>query len=399
MSIPSIDRLDLAHRQILVRVDFNVPLGPECEVTDATRIRAALPTVRHAIAHGAKLILASHLGRPKGVVEPALSLEPAARALQSLLGRPVALASGCVGPAVRHQVAALSDGDVLMLENLRFHAEEEANDPGFSRALAGLADVYVNDAFGSSHRAHASVVGAVEHFRGPPGRRGVGLLMRKELDALSALLEAPRKPFVAILGGAKVSDKIGLIRNLLPRADDIVIGGGMAYTLLQARGVGIGKSLVEPDSIEEAKRVLADARSRGVGVHLPQDHVVAEALAAGAASETTAGADVPDDRLGVDVGPRTVASFRKVLQSAKTVFWNGPMGVFEMAPYDRGTREVAQMVASLTDCFSVAGGGDTVAALTQADLAGRIGHISTGGGAALEFLESGDLPGLAALRG
>lgn len=399
MSILTIDQLDLAHRRVLMRVDFNVPLGPECEVTDATRIRAALPTVRHAVEHGAKLILASHLGRPKGVVEPALSLEPAARTLQSLLGLPVALADGCVGPAVRQQVAALSDGDVLMLENLRFHAEEEANDPGFSRALAGLADVYVNDAFGSSHRAHASVVGAVEYFRGPPGRRGVGLLMRKELDALSALLEAPRKPFVAILGGAKVSDKIGLIRNLLPRADDIIIGGGMAYTLLQARGVGIGKSLVEPDSIEEAKRVLADAYSRGVGVHLPQDHVVAEALAAGAASETTAGADVPDDRLGVDVGPRTITRFREVLQSAKTVFWNGPMGVFEMAPYDRGTREVAQMVASLTDCFSVAGGGDTVAALTQADLAGRIGHISTGGGAALEFLESGDLPGLAALRG
>ena len=300
---------------------------------------------------------------------------------------------------MRHQVAALSDGDVLMLENLRFHPEEEANDPGFGRALAELADVYVNDAFGSSHRAHASVVGAVEHFRGPAGRRGIGLLMRKELDALSALLDAPHKPFVAILGGAKVSDKIGLIRNLLPRADDVIIGGGMAYTLLQARGVGIGKSLVEPDSIEEAKRVLADARSRGVRVHLPQDHVVAGALAAGAASETTAGADVPDDRLGVDVGPRTVVRFREVLQSARTVFWNGPMGVFERAPYDRGTREVAQMVASLTDCFSVAGGGDTVAALTQADLAGRIGHISTGGGAALEFLESGDLPGLAALRG
>lgn len=399
MSIPTIDRLDLARRRVLMRVDFNVPLGLEREVTDATRIRAALPTVRYAVEHGARLILASHLGRPKGAVEPELSLEPAARALQSLLGRPVALAEGCVGPAVRHQVAALSDGDVLMLENLRFHPEEEANDPGFSRALAELADVYVNDAFGSSHRAHASVVGAVEHFRGPAGRRGAGLLMRKELDALSALLEAPRKPFVAILGGAKVSDKIGLIRNLLPRADDIVVGGGMAYTLLQARGVGIGKSLVEPDSIEEAKRVLADARSRGVGVHLPQDHVVAEALAAGAASETTAGADVPDDRLGVDVGPRTVVRFREVLQSARTVFWNGPMGVFEMAPYDRGTREVAQMVASLTDCFSVAGGGDTVAALTQADLAGRIGHISTGGGAALEFLESGDLPGLAALRG
>lgn len=398
MSIPTIDQLALAHERVLMRVDFNVPLGPQREVTDATRIRAALPSIRYAVEHDAKLVLASHLGRPKGAVEPRLSLEPAARTLETLLGRPVTLAGDCIGPAVRQQVATLSDGGVLLLENLRFHAEEEANDAGFGRELAELADVYVNDAFGAAHRAHASVVGAVAHFRGPAKQRGVGLLMRKELDALSALLDAPKKPFVVILGGAKVSDKIGLIRNLLPRADDVIVGGGMAYTLLQAQGVGIGKSLVEPNSIEEATRLLADARSRGVGVHLPQDHVVTAALTSGVSSETTAGEDVPDDRLGVDVGPRTVARFREVLQSAKTVLWNGPMGVFEMAPFDRGTREVAQAVASLTDCFSVVGGGDTVAALTQADLAGRISHISTGGGAALEFLESGDLPGLAALR-
>ena len=396
MSIPTIDQLDLAHKRVLMRVDFNVPLGPQREVADATRIRAALPSIRYAVEHDAKLMLASHLGRPKGTVEPRLSLDPAARTLETLLGRPVALAGDCVGPAVRQQVATLSDGGVLLLENLRFHAEEEANDAGFGRELAEMADVYVNDAFGAAHRAHASVVGAVAYFRGPAKQRGVGLLMRKELDALSALLDAPKKPFVVILGGAKVSDKIGLIRNLLPRADDVIVGGGMAYTLLQARGVGIGKSLVEPNSIEEATRLLADARSRGVGVHLPQDHVVTATLTSGVSSETTA--DIPDDRLGVDVGPRTVARFREVLQSAKTVLWNGPMGVFEMAPFDRGTREVAQAVASLTDCFSVAGGGDTVAALTQAGLTGRISHISTGGGAALEFLESGNLPGLAALR-
>lgn len=396
MSIPTINQLDLAHKRVLMRVDFNVPLGPQREVADATRIRAALPSIRYAVEHDAKLVLASHLGRPKGAVEPRLSLEPAARTLETLLGRPVALAGDCIGPAVRQQVATLSDGGVLLLENLRFHAEEEANDAGFGRELAEMADVYVNDAFGAAHRAHASVVGAVAYFRGPAKQRGVGLLMRKELDALSALLGAPKKPFVAILGGAKVSDKIGLIRNLLPRADEVIVGGGMAYTLLQVRGVGIGKSLVEPNSIEEATRLLADARSRGVGVHLPQDHVVTAALTSGVSSETTA--DISDDRLGVDIGPRTVARFREVLQSAKTVLWNGPMGVFEMAPFDRGTREVAQAVASLKDCFSVAGGGDTVAALTQADLAGRISHISTGGGAALEFLESGDLPGLVALR-
>ena len=394
MAIPTIDQLDLAEKRVLMRVDFNVPLGPQREVTDATRIRAALPSIRYVVERGAKLILASHMGRPKGAVEPGLSLEPAARTLEALLGRPVTLAGDCVGPAVRQQAEALSEGDVLLLENLRFHAGEEADDPGFGRELAELADVYVNDAFGAAHRAHASVVGAVEHF--PTGRRGVGLLMRKELDALSALLDAPQKPFVAILGGAKVSDKIGLIRNLLPRADDVIVGGGMAYTLLQAQGVAIGKSLVEPDRVEEAKRLLEAARTHGVGLHLPEDHVVTEALTPGARSEITA--DIPDDRLGVDVGPRTVARFREVLQSAKTVLWNGPMGVFEMAPFDRGTREVAQAVASLTDCFSVAGGGDTVAALTQANLAGRISHLSTGGGAALEFLESGDLPSLAALR-
>lgn len=398
MPIPTIDQLDLAHKRVLLRVDLNVPLSPQRSVTDATRIRAAIPTIEHAVRRGAKLIVTSHLGRPKGVVRSDLSLKPAAHELETLLDHPVALAGDCVGPVVQRQVAELSDGAVLVLENLRFHAGEEANEAAFSRGLAELADVYVNDAFGSSHRRHASVVGVVRHFRSHPHTKGVGFLMGKELKALSALLDAPRKPFVAILGGAKVSDKIGLIQNLLARADDIVIGGAMAYTLMQAQGVRVGKSLVELDRIEGAKRLLELARIRGVRLHLPQDHVATTSLTPRAESENTTGADIPDDWMGADIGARTVAGFRSVLQSAKTVLWNGPMGVFEVAPFDRGTRAMAEAVASQADCFSVAGGGDTLAALSQARLSDRISHISTGGGAALEFLESGDLPGLVALR-
>jgi phosphoglycerate kinase len=341
------------------------------------------------------VLLASHLGRPKGKVDPAFSLKPAVERLRALLGGPpVSLAPDCIGPAVQDQSSNLSAGEVLVLENLRFHAEEEKNDPGFARALAALADVYVNDAFGSSHRAHASVVGMVQHL----SAKGIGLLMRKEIDALSRLLAQPESPFVAILGGAKVSDKIGLIRSLLARVHTIVIGGAMAYTLQQAQGVAIGKSLVEPDRIEEAKAILAEAVQRGVTICLPQDHVVVAELQAGAPSAVTSGREIPPDRLGVDIGPQSIASFRAALQPARTILWNGPMGVFEIPPFDRGTRAVAEAVAA-TPSFSVAGGGDTVAALSQAGLAEKISHISTGGGASLEFLEAGDLPGLAALRG
>ena len=394
MQLTTIDQLPLAQKRVLMRVDFNVPLTSEQTVSDATRIREALPTIRHALAQGATVLLASHLGRPKGRVTPAFSLKPVAAELQKLLGRPVSLASDCVGPAVERQVNQLSVGSVVVLENLRFHAEEEANDPAFSRALADLADIYVNDAFGSSHRSHASVVGVVQHFED----KGVGFLVRKEVEALSSLLSAPDHPFVAILGGAKVSDKIGLIHSLLPRADAIIIGGAMAYTLLQAQGVRTGRSLVEPEKIDEAKSLLQAARQQGVAMHLPQDHMVTAELTAGAACAVTAGADIPDTQLGADIGPRSIAAFQAVVQPARTVLWNGPMGVFEMSPYDRGTRSVAEAVASLSSCFSVAGGGDTVAALSQAHLADRISHISTGGGASLAFLESGDLPGLAALR-
>ncbi len=399
MELKTIDQLSLAHKRVLIRVDFNVPLtrrqkAPEQKVSDATRVREALPTIQHALAQGATVLLTSHLGRPRGIVTPALSLKPVAALLRELLGRPVHLAPDCVGLAVQRQINQLPAGAVIVLENLRFHSEEEANDPAFSRALADLADVYVNDAFGSSHRSHASVVGVVPHFED----KGVGFLVRREVEALSSLLSAPDRPFVAILGGAKVSDKIGLIHSLLLRADAIIIGGAMAYTLLRAQGVKTGRSLVEPEKIDEARNVLQQAQQQDVSIHLPQDHIVTAELSAGAAAAATAGADIPDTQLGVDIGPRSIAAFRAVVQSARTILWNGPMGVFEMPPYDRGTRSLAEAVASLSSCFSVAGGGDTVAALSQADLTDRISHISTGGGASLAFLESGDLPGLAALR-
>lgn len=394
MALTPIDQLQLAGKRVFIRVDFNVPLDQAKAVTDDTRIREALPTIRYALDHGAKVLLASHLGRPKGKVDPAFSLKPAADRLQTLLGGvSVSLAPDCVGPTVQTLSAELPAGAVLILENLRFHAEEEKNEPNFAQALAALADVYVNDAFGSSHRAHASVVGIVPHV----AATGIGFLMRKEIDALSRLLANPERPFIAILGGAKVSDKIGLIRSLLTRADTIIIGGAMAYTLQQAQGIATGKSLVESDRLEEAKAVLADAAARGVAILLPQDHLVAKELKAGALSSTTPGREIPADQLGVDIGPQSIQTFRAALHNAKTILWNGPMGVFEIPPFDQGTRALAEAVAATTS-FSVAGGGDTVAALTQAGLADKISHISTGGGASLEFLESGDLPGLEALR-
>lgn len=392
--LQAIDHLSLTQKRVLIRVDFNVPLTSRQQVSDDTRIREALPTIQHAIQQGAKIILASHLGRPKGNVKPELSLKPAAERLQELLGSAVTLAPDCVGIGVQQHVRQLTAGAVLILENLRFHAEEEANDPTFSQELSALADVYINDAFGSSHRPHASVVGVVQYFE----EKAVGFLMRKEIHALSSLLSSPEHPFVAILGGAKVSDKIGLIRSLLSRADHIIIGGAMAYTLLQAQGIQIGRSLVEQEKVEEAKAMLALAANKGVAIHLPQDHVIVAELKTDIPSSITSGVDVPRDSLGVDIGPQSARAFRTVIQSARTVLWNGPMGIFEQPPFDQGTRSVAEAVAAVSSCYSVAGGGDTVAALTQANLADQISHISTGGGATLEFLESGDLPGLAALH-
>ncbi len=393
MNLPTIEQFALQGKRVFIRVDFNVPLNKAGEVTDDTRIREALPTIRYARQHGAKVILASHLGRPKGKVDPALSLKPAAERLATLLGSAVPLASDCIGPAAQAAVSQLANGDTLVLENLRFHAEEEKNEPGFARALADLADIYINDAFGSSHRAHASVVGMVTHCP----VKGVGFLMQKEVAALSRLLQSPERPFVAILGGAKVSDKIGLIGSLLARANTIIIGGAMAYTLLQAQGVRTGKSLVEPDKVAEVKEVLAQAKAQGVTILVPSDHVIVNELKPGTSSSVTSDAEIPDNQLGVDIGPASIERFRTALSTARTILWNGPMGVFEMAPFDRGTRALAETVAHTTS-FSVAGGGDTVAALTHAGLADKISHLSTGGGASLEFLEAGDLPGLAALR-
>lgn len=393
MELHTIEQLPLQGKRVFIRVDFNVPLNKAGEVTDDTRIREALPTIRYARQQGAKVLLASHLGRPKGKVDPSFSLKPAAGRLAALLETTVSLAPDCVGPHAQKAIDTLSNGEVLVLENLRFHPEEEKNEENFSRALAALADVYVNDAFGSSHRTHASVVGMVSYC----AHKGVGFLMQKEITALSRLLRAPEHPFVAILGGAKVSDKIALIGSLLTRADTIIIGGAMAYTVLQAQGIQTGKSLVEPNKISEITSILTKAKAQGVTILVPQDHVVVSELQAGSPSSTTDGPDIPIDRLGVDIGPRSIEAFRAALHSARTILWNGPMGVFEMSPFDRGTRALAETVAT-TPCFSVAGGGDTVAALTQAGLAANISHLSTGGGASLEFLESGDLPGLAALR-
>lgn len=393
MEIATIDRLGLAGKRVFIRVDFNVPLGEKGKLADDTRIREVLPTIRHALDQRAKVILASHLGRPKGKVDPGLSLKPVAARLSELLGKEVRLAPDCVGPSVREEVSRLPDGEALLLENLRFHAEEEKNDPAFARALAELAEVYVNDAFGSSHRSHASVVGMVKHFR----EKGVGFLMKKEIDSLSRLLHDPERPFVLILGGAKVSDKIGLIRGLLGQVSSIAIGGAMAYTLQKAEGVGTGKSPVEAERIDECKRMLEEAAGKKIEILLPQDHVVVEELKAGAPSRTTPGREIPEGRLGVDIGPKTIESFRAAIETARTIFWNGPVGVFEIPPFDRGTVAVARAVAE-SKAFTVAGGGDTVAALARCGLEQKLDHVSTGGGASLEFLENGDLPGLAALR-
>ena len=322
-----------------------------------------------------------------------MSLQPVAERLSELLKLPVALAADCIGPAVEEEVSRLTKGQALLLENLRFHPEEEKNDPDFAAALAALAEAYVNDAFGSSHRAHASVVGIVTHF----SEKGLGFLMHKEVEALSRLREHPEKPFVLILGGAKVSDKIGVIRSLLPRIDTMMIGGAMAYTLLKAQGVSVGKSRIEEDQLDEAKKILEEAPRRGVALLLPEDHTVVDDLAQPKSSVATPGREIPEGKLGVDLGPRTVELYGSALRDARTIFWNGPMGIFETPPFDRGTEDVAKALPG-RPCYKVAGGGDTVAALAQANLLDRFDHVSTGGGASLEFLENGDLPGLAALR-
>lgn len=393
-----IDQVDLDGKRTFIRVDFNVPLedeGGSRRITDDSRIRGALPTIRYAVEHGARVVLASHLGRPKGKVDSRESLAPAAKRLGELLGRPVALAPDCVGTEVETQVAALDKGGVLMLENLRFHSGEEKNDPAFAAQLAKLADVYVNDAFGAAHRAHASTAGMASLVP----VRAAGFLLRDELKHLGALLQSPGRPFVAILGGAKVSDKIAVIDNLLPRIDALLIGGAMAYTFLKAQGIAIGGSRVEADKLDLALKTLEQARAKGVRLLLPTDHVIATKPEAGADYKDTADAAIPDGWLGVDIGPKTRAAYAAEIAKAKTVLWNGPMGIFEIEAYAGGTVAVAHAVADAKQAFTVVGGGDSVAAVTQAGVADRIGHISTGGGASLEFLEGQTLPGVAALEG
>ena len=391
----TIQDLDLRGKRVFIRVDFNVPLK-DGVVTDDTRIRETLPTLKLAIEKGGRLVLASHLGRPKGGPDPKYSLKPAAKKLEELLGKPVAFASDCVGAEAEAKSRALKDGDVLVLENVRFHPEEEKNGEEFSKQLAALCDgVFVCDAFGSAHRAHASVVGITKFVK----QSAAGLLMEKELAYIGKAITNPARPFVAILGGAKVSDKIEVVENLMKIADAMLIGGGMAYTFLKAQGLQIGKSLVEEDKIDLAKKLLGEAKQKNFKLLLPVDHVIAQEFKADSPAKIVDVSATPADQMGLDIGPKTVALYNAEIAKAKTIVWNGPMGVFEMPAFARGTLEVAKAVAAATTAgaISIIGGGDSVAAVHRSSVAKQISHISTGGGASLEFLGGTKLPGVEAL--
>lgn len=391
MAKRSIEELDLRGKRVFLRVDFNVPLDAAGRIQDDARIRGALPTIRLAIERGARLIVASHLGRPKGPT-PKASLRPVALRLAELLGRPVPLAPDCVGPAVQRLVETLQPRDLLMLENLRFHPEEEKNDPTFAKALAELADLFVNDAFGAAHRAHASTYGIAQHLPS-----AAGLLMQRELEALARVLEKPARPLVAIIGGAKISDKLKLLEHLLRKVDRLLIGGGMAFTFHRAQGHSVGRSLVELDLVEAARAILVQAETCGVEIHLPVDCVVADRPESRVPPDAVPVDKIPPDRMGLDIGPETVQRFTEVIQKAQTIVWNGPLGVFEYPPFAHGTLAVARAVADAR-AVSVLGGGDTASAVQQAGVAEKISYISSGGGAFLEYLEGRELPGVTVLE-
>lgn len=392
MNKQSVKDILVRGKRVLVRVDFNVPMDDNQNITDDTRIRAALPTVQYLMGEGARILLVSHFGRPKGQVDPKYSLVPIAKRLGELLGQPVPIAPDCVGPEVEKMASQLQEGQVLLLENVRFHGEEEKNDPDFAKALAGLADIFVNDAFGTAHRAHASTEGVAHYIPAV-----AGFLMQKEVEIMGKALADPARPFVAIIGGAKVSDKIGVIENLLNKVDALIIGGGMANTFLKALDIQVGKSLVEKDKVPLAKELITKARERKVELLLPVDAVVTKEFKADAQFRTISVKEIAEDEMALDIGPKSSEIFSRYIETAQTIVWNGPMGVFEMDSFAKGTEKVAQAVAKCPG-ITIVGGGDSVAAVEKMGVADQLTHISTGGGASLEFLEGKVLPGVEALR-
>ncbi|OGC35429.1 phosphoglycerate kinase [candidate division WOR-1 bacterium RIFOXYC2_FULL_37_10] len=389
------DIKDLKGKRVLVRVDFNVPQDDKLNITDDTRIKAAIPTIKYLSDKGSKVILVSHLGRPKNGPEDKFRMEPVAKRLSELFGKQVQYVKDCIGSEVEKSVSELKEGDVLLLENVRFYKEEEKNDPEFAKKLASLAEIYVDDAFGTAHRAHASTEGVTKYLKGY-----AGFLMEKEIKFLGKLINDPDHPFVAILGGAKISGKIDVIQNLLPRVDTLIVGGGMSYTFFKARNVSVGNSLVEEDKIPVAKEVLKTAIDLNKTVMLPIDHIVADKFDPNANTQLVTRGGIPDGWQGMDIGPDTITKFSHAIKKAKTIFWNGPMGVFEFDKFEHGTFAIAEMIAEATEkgAISVIGGGDSVAAIEKAGLADKISHISTGGGASLEFVEGKILPGIACLQ-